>query len=86
MRRMLLVIVTVVGCTTTEPAVPDASLDAAPSTPDAMSCGKVIPPCGDIDPGCATGTIPIECTHSEDPTVCWCPGVAVGAPHGWCHP
>ena len=81
--KVVIVLLMMAGCVATK-ETPDAS---TPVGLDAASCPpppRTLPTCGEIDTGCATGTIPLECPHSEDTSVCWCPGKAPGAPHGWC--
>ena len=91
MGKWLTMLVLMTGCATYFGDDAEVGPDAAVvAEPDAASCpmGRVLPPCGDIEPGCATGTIEIDCPyadgHQADDEVCFCPGKAIGAPHGWC--
>jgi len=73
MRPILLALALTAACTSDDAITPDATACPPPV--------QTLPRCGQIDPGCATGAIPLDCPHAEDTSVCWCPA-QVGP--GWC--
>ncbi len=80
MGKLVLMAMVMSGCATYfgDDAAPDAGVVG---TPDAKECGFTLPRCGERDTACATGMTPVDCPHSEDPSVCYCPSATNP---GWC--